>query len=77
MSPEGFKTWRTIMGFSQAKAGEMLGLSKSTIEIYERGTRKDNGQPIEIPETVGLACAALYHRLAPWSDNDPRATGAD
>lgn len=47
------------MGWSQRAAGEVLGLSESTIELYERGTRKDNGRPVEVPVSVVLACAYI------------------
>jgi hypothetical protein len=37
----------------------MLGLSTGTIELYKRGTRRDDGRAVVIPKTVELACAAL------------------
>jgi DNA-binding XRE family transcriptional regulator len=73
MTNEGFKTWRMMMDLTQARAAEMLGLSKPTIENYERGTRRDTGEPVAIPPHVALACAALYHKIAPWEDGDHRA----
>lgn len=66
MTSDDFKAWRKEMGFSQAKASDALGLSKPTIENYERGVRRDTGAPVEIPLSVALACAALFHRLEPW-----------
>lgn len=73
MSPDSFKAWRTIMDLSQLKAGEALGLSKGTIENYERGSRREDGRPVEIPRHIALACAALYHRIEPWKEADARA----
>jgi hypothetical protein len=59
MDPEQFREWRTAMTMTQQQAAEALGLSKSTIENYESGKRRDNDQPVEIPKVVALACAAL------------------
>lgn len=73
MTNEGLKSWRECMGLSQAKAAEALGLSRQTIENYERGHRLGSGDPVAIPYHIALACAALYHRNAPWQDSDPRA----
>jgi hypothetical protein len=48
------------MGFrSREAAAEPLGLSTSTIELYETGVRRDNGQAVEIPISIELACLAL------------------
>jgi transcriptional regulator with XRE-family HTH domain len=66
MTPNDFKAWRDVMGFTQAQAAEALGLSKPTIENYERGKRKEDGRPVIIPLTVALSCTALYHKLKPW-----------
>lgn len=66
MTPEQFKEWRQIMGFTQGEAALALGVSKPTIENYERGQRREDGRPVVIPLTVDLACRALYHRLEPW-----------
>jgi len=71
MKPEQFKEWRSAMGLSQIKAGEALGLSKTTIELYEAGRRRDDGRAVEIPHSVALACAALYHRIKAWGDGTP------
>jgi len=59
MTSEQFKAWRKHMGFSQVAAGEALGVSKSTIEMYDSGFRKADKTPIDIPKPVELACAAI------------------
>jgi len=59
MTSEQFKAWRKHMGFSQTEAGASLGLSKSTIEMYDSGLRKADKTPIDIPKAVELACAAI------------------
>lgn len=66
MTNDDFKAWRAVMGYSQVEAAKALDVSKSTVELYERGTRRDNNEPVIIPLTVSLACAALYHRIKPW-----------
>ncbi|KAA0971212.1 helix-turn-helix transcriptional regulator [Aureimonas fodinaquatilis] len=76
MTPESFKDWRKQMGLTQATAAQALGVSKPTIENYERGTRRDNGDPVIIPLHIALACRALFHNLEPWDEpviDDARA----
>ena len=69
MTPDDFKAWRATMGYNQVQAAEALGLSKSSIELYEKGKRRDDGRAVEIPITVSLSCAALFHRLEPWEQS--------
>jgi transcriptional regulator with XRE-family HTH domain len=59
MTPQEFRDWRVTMGFTQHEAAEELGVSKSTIELYESGRRRDTKEPVVIPKMVELACAAL------------------
>ena len=59
MTPQQFRSWRSAMGWTQQQAADALGMSKSTVELYESGKRRDNNQPVEIPKVVALACAAL------------------
>jgi len=61
---EEFKKWRKELGYSQADAAEALGLSKGSIENYERGYRLDNQSTVYIPRVVELACKAVMARLA-------------
>jgi transcriptional regulator with XRE-family HTH domain len=51
------------MGLSQQAAADLLGISKSSIELYERGTRRDDGRPALIPITVDLACKYLEQQV--------------
>ena len=73
MTPEHFKAWRDQMGFTQQEAATALGFSRPTIENYERGVRRDDGKPVEIPLTVAYACAALVAGIEAW----PPAIGPD
>jgi transcriptional regulator with XRE-family HTH domain len=66
MTPEDFKAWRKGLKFTQAEAAEALGVSKSSVELYEAGKRRDDGRAVEIPKTVALACAAVAGGIAPW-----------
>lgn len=54
MTPEGFKAFRKVMGWSQAKTAKALEKSTSTIENYEKGGRAD-GKRSPIPRTTALA----------------------
>ena len=74
MTADDFRQWRRAMGLTQVAAAEALGLSLSALVQYEAGRRKGSGDPVTIPLTVGLACAALAMGLPPWSapiDADP------
>lgn len=68
MTPEQFKNWRKEMGFTQKQAADELGLSKATVENYDKGLRREDGRQVTIPRTVALACAALKHHLAPCGE---------
>ena len=59
MTPEQFKAWRKHLALSQAEAATALGLSRGSVELYERGRRREDERPVVIPKTVELACAAL------------------
>lgn len=54
MTPEEFKAWRKItMGWTQTEAADALGISRGSVELYERGARRDGDQrPVEIPPTI-------------------------
>jgi DNA-binding XRE family transcriptional regulator len=59
MTSTEFKSWRERLGLSQQTAADLLGISKGSIELYERGSRRDDNRPVEIPTTVELACKYL------------------
>ena len=55
------------MGYSQQAAADALGISKPSIDLYERGKRRDDERPVIIPKTVALACAALALGISSYS----------
>ncbi len=57
MQPIDFKKWRKGMGLSQKEAATALGLKRRMIQYYEKGER--DGEEVQIPLTVRLACFAL------------------
>ncbi|ADM09695.1 hypothetical protein PB2503_08199 [Parvularcula bermudensis HTCC2503] len=57
MEPGDFRKWRKALNFSQKDAAEALGLKRRMIQYYEKGER--DGEPVQIPLTVALACYAL------------------
>ncbi|CAH1670861.1 MULTISPECIES: helix-turn-helix transcriptional regulator [unclassified Chelatococcus] len=59
MTPEQFKAWRKHMKISQASAAGLLGISVPSIQLYEKGSRHEDGRAVVIPKAIELACAAL------------------
>ena len=57
MEPTDFKKWRKTLKFSQKEAAHALGLKRRMIQYYEKGER--DGDTVEIPRSVRLACFAL------------------
>lgn len=57
MQSEGFRAWRKALGLSQKDAAEALGLKRRMVQYYEKGER--DGETVEIPLSVRLACFAL------------------
>ena len=57
MKPADFKRWRKGLGLSQKEAAHALGLKRRVVQYYEKGER--DGDKVEIPKTVRLACYAL------------------
>ncbi len=57
MRPADFKRWRKGLKLSQKEAAHALGLKRRVVQYYEKGER--DGEPVEIPKSVRLACYAL------------------
>jgi len=60
MSPKRFQDWQARMGWSAAEVSKRLGKSPDTISDY-----RNKGVPKAQAQVVGLAMAALEHRLEP------------
>jgi transcriptional regulator with XRE-family HTH domain len=69
-----FKNWREHIGLTQKQAGDALGLSTSTIELYERGSRRDTNEAVSIPNPVALACLGLSLKTAAETRDVLKAT---
>lgn len=52
--------WRSCLGLTQQRAGDLLGVTRRTVQLYEAGS-----QPI--PLSIALACRAV---LEGWADFD-------
>ena len=72
MTPEQFKAWRTHLELNQDEAAKALGLGKSTVQLYERGHRAEDGRPIEIPKAVELACYAVARGVESYDGSPVR-----
>ncbi|WP_211369155.1 helix-turn-helix domain-containing protein [Roseospira navarrensis] len=78
MKPKDFKHWRKgIMRMSQKEAAEALGLKRRMVQYYEKGER--DGDSIDIPKTVRLACFALAQGVTDYHgpDEGPRGVPPD
>lgn len=60
MTPHQFQSWRQHMRLSKTRAAKALGISPSSVDLYERGERRGGDRrPVIIPLAIELACAAL------------------
>lgn len=64
MTPKDFRRWRKTLKLSQKDAAEALGLKRRVVQYYEKGER--DGEAIDIPKTVRLACYALAQGIADY-----------
>lgn len=80
MTSKELKRFRKFLKLSQKEFAGALGLKRRMIQYYEKGER--DGDSIEIPKTVELACYALSQGVESFAfhvDDDPTddASGAD
>ncbi|OYD82513.1 helix-turn-helix transcriptional regulator [Azospirillum brasilense] len=61
MTADEFKAWRKGLGLTQQEAGDAIGITKRSVQLYEAGT-----QPVS--RTIALACAALSAGLKPLGE---------
>lgn len=64
MTPDEFKQIRQSLGHTQEQLATALGLSRGTIENYERGQRREDGRAVEIPKSVQMALHFLSLQVA-------------
>ena len=64
MEPGDFKKWRKALKMSQKDAAHALGLKRRMIQYYESGKRE--GEKVEIPKSVRLACFAIAEGVADY-----------
>lgn len=64
MSPEEFKQWRNLVQLTQVVAGEVLGVSRITIQNWESGA-------VKIPVAVEAACELHVRRWKMRSEFGP------
>jgi DNA-binding XRE family transcriptional regulator len=60
MKANSITRWRARLGMNKSEAARALGMSRQTLEAYERAY-------MEPPQYVLLACAALEEGLKPIS----------
>ncbi len=65
MDPSDFKKWRKTLKMSQKDAAHALGLKRRMIQYYEKGER--DGDKVEIPRSVRLACFALMEGVEDYN----------
>ncbi|MCM2293049.1 helix-turn-helix transcriptional regulator [Allorhizobium sp. BGMRC 0089] len=58
------------MNLTQTQAAERLGISRGTVENYERGSRREDDRPVIIPLSIALACSALVMGLKPYTASE-------
>lgn len=66
ITSEQFTQWRISLGMSQSAAAARLGISVSSICIYEAGKRKEGS--VNIPYLVALGMAAISANLNPYGE---------
>jgi transcriptional regulator with XRE-family HTH domain len=76
MTPEQFKAWRTTLGLTQQDAADKLGISRGSVQLYERGQRHEDGRAVEIPPAIIYACDSLALERAAATGNLDLLTGA-
>ncbi len=64
MTHKDFRQWRKSLKLSQKEAAEALGLKRRVVQYYEKGER--DGEKVEVPKAVRLACYALSAGVADY-----------
>lgn len=64
LTPEQFAQWRKKNGMSTGACAKKLGVSVSSIFLYENGERKEG--IVKIPLTIAWAMSAIQAELEPY-----------
>lgn len=72
MTSGEFKKLRKFLKLSQKEMAEALGLKRRMIQYYEKGER--DGEPLDIPKAVELACYALSAGVREFTFIAPKRT---
>lgn len=68
MTPADLRAWQAVMGYTQDRAAEALGMSVSGYKDLVLGVRRASGKPVDrIDRRTTLACAALAAGLGEWA----------
>ena len=68
LTPKQFTEWRKNLGMSQQAASQALGISTSSVTMYEQGRRKEG--EVKIPVLVALGMSAIKAGLTPYKGED-------
>ncbi len=68
LTAEKFQAWRLKHGMSGPACAARLGVSASSIRLYESGQR--DGRNVAIPLTVCLAMSAIDNNLEPYNGEE-------
>ncbi|WP_048708954.1 helix-turn-helix transcriptional regulator [Microvirga massiliensis] len=68
MTGQQMRALRERLGSTQEQFGIQLGLNRATVVAYEKGTR--GGQPLPIPRSIELACAALAEGITSYIEKE-------
>ncbi len=74
MTPKSFRHWRKSLELSQKEAASALGLKRRVVQYYEKGER--DGEKIEIPKYIRLACHALTQGVHDYNGPEPNPDAA-
>lgn len=65
VTPQQFSSWRRSHGMSISACAKRLGISPSSVVLYESGVR--GGKAVAIPLLVCLGMSAISSNLEPYS----------
>ena len=66
MTKEELKEWQAVMGFTQQRAADALGVGLSAYKDWSNGYSRTTKNPMKIEKRTALACAALLLKIPPY-----------